>query len=256
VKQLQGDPAQEETVDDDGWLYASEGTKEELGVVDIDDSGASLAAAALTGHSQMASGDGSSWHEEPSGTAGPFSMQPDEDADLSDDQDIPDLEDFSIDDNLVEIDPGQAGSSVQGASTSKLPDAADDPAVEDSNIVRTRTYDLTITYDKFYQTPRMWLFGYNEKGQPLKPSQVFEDVSQDHAKKTVTFESHPHLGVSSASIHPCKHASVMKKIIHHLVENGMEELRVDQYLVLFLKFMSSVLPTIDYDYTMSMEGCC
>lgn len=31
-----------------------------------------------------------------------------------------------------------------------------------SNIVETRTYDLFITYDKYYQTPRLWLAGYNE----------------------------------------------------------------------------------------------
>lgn len=30
------------------------------------------------------------------------------------------------------------------------------------DILRTRTYDLHITYDKFYQTPRLWLYGYNE----------------------------------------------------------------------------------------------
>lgn len=29
-------------------------------------------------------------------------------------------------------------------------------------ILKTRTYDLHITYDKFYQTPRLWLYGYNE----------------------------------------------------------------------------------------------
>jgi len=29
-------------------------------------------------------------------------------------------------------------------------------------ILRTRTYDLHITYDKFYQTPRLWLYGYSE----------------------------------------------------------------------------------------------
>lgn len=32
---------------------------------------------------------------------------------------------------------------------------------EDS-ILPTRTYDLSITYDKHHQTPRMWLFGYDE----------------------------------------------------------------------------------------------
>lgn len=29
-------------------------------------------------------------------------------------------------------------------------------------IVQTRTYDMHITYDKYYQTPRLWLFGYDE----------------------------------------------------------------------------------------------
>jgi len=29
-------------------------------------------------------------------------------------------------------------------------------------ILSTRTYDLNITYDKYYQTPRLWLTGYNE----------------------------------------------------------------------------------------------
>lgn len=32
----------------------------------------------------------------------------------------------------------------------------------EGEIIRTRTYDLYITYDKYYQTPRLWLFGYNE----------------------------------------------------------------------------------------------
>jgi hypothetical protein len=29
-------------------------------------------------------------------------------------------------------------------------------------ILQVRTYDVFITYDKYYQTPRMWLFGYDE----------------------------------------------------------------------------------------------
>lgn len=32
----------------------------------------------------------------------------------------------------------------------------------EDEIIRTRTYDLHITYDKYYQTPRLWLFGYDE----------------------------------------------------------------------------------------------
>jgi hypothetical protein len=37
------------------------------------------------------------------------------------------------------------------------------------NLLRVRTYDCSITYDKYYQTPRMWLLGYDEVG----PSSIF-----------------------------------------------------------------------------------
>jgi len=33
---------------------------------------------------------------------------------------------------------------------------------EEDMIVKTRTYDISITYDKYYQTPKVWLFGYDE----------------------------------------------------------------------------------------------
>lgn len=38
---------------------------------------------------------------------------------------------------------------------------------EEGEIIRTRTYDLHITYDKYYQTPRLWLTGYNEVNNNL-----------------------------------------------------------------------------------------
>lgn len=95
---------------------------------------------------------------------------------------------------------------------------------------------MHITYDKYYQTPRLWVsfiifpmssgylcfcfffalfiiivilliqvVGYDENRQPLTVEQMYEDVSQDHAKKTVTMETHPHLpGPNMASVHPCK----------------------------------------------------
>jgi len=125
--------------------------------------------------------------------------------------------------------------------------------VDNETIEKVRTYDIHITFDLFHQTPKVWLFGYDESQQPLKPAQVFADVSQDHAKKTVTIDTHPHLGIPCAFIHPCKHASVMKKIVHRLLENGKTP-RVDQYLFLFLKFISAVIPTIEYDFTIEIEG--
>ena len=33
-------------------------------------------------------------------------------------------------------------------------------------ILKTRTYDISITYDKYYQTPKVWLFGYDEVHTP------------------------------------------------------------------------------------------
>jgi len=120
---------------------------------------------------------------------------------------------------------------------------------ETGEIVQTRTYDLHITYDKYYQTPRLWLFGYDENRKTLKVDQMYEDVSQDHAKKTVTMESHPNLpGVIAASVHPCRHAEVMKKIIQTVTDGG-KELGVHMYLIIFLKFVQAVIPTVEYDYT-------
>jgi len=119
-------------------------------------------------------------------------------------------------------------------------------------IIKTRTYDLSITYDFYYQTPRLWLFGYNEKGVPLGKEEMFEDIISDYANKTVTLESHPHQGINCISIHPCRHAEVMKKIMDRIKENG-GNVDVRQTMFIFLKFISSVVPTIEYDYTRDME---
>jgi len=116
-------------------------------------------------------------------------------------------------------------------------------------IVSTRTYDLNITYDKYYQTPRLWLFGYDETRKPLTVDEMYEDFSADHANKTITIESHPHLpGPPQASVHPCRHAQVMKKLIDQITEGG-GELGVHMYLIVFLKFVQAIIPTIEYDFT-------
>ena len=121
-----------------------------------------------------------------------------------------------------------------------------------SNILRSRRYDVSITYDKYYQTPRFWLFGYDESGSPLVPEAIFQDVMQDYANKTVTIESHPHISRLHASVHPCQHATAMKRIIDDLAECSLVP-SVDQYLFIFLKFIQSVVPTIEYDYTMDVQ---
>mmetsp|Transcript_9784 Transcript_9784/g.19218 ORF Transcript_9784/g.19218 Transcript_9784/m.19218 type:complete len:345 (+) Transcript_9784:467-1501(+) len=126
---------------------------------------------------------------------------------------------------------------------------------EDDDVIKMRTYDLSITYDKYYQTPRVWLHGYDEQMQPLSGEAVLEDIMQDYANKTVTIEPHPQLagGVRYASIHPCKHADVMKKIVAQLNEGG-KKADPSQYLFIFLKFIQSVIPTINYDNTIEVAA--
>jgi len=159
------------------------------------------------------------------------------------DADVPDMDDeFEDEDDDAVILPTATAIAKQAGSANG--------GVEDEHIVKTRTYDISITYDKYYQTPRVWLNGYDENRLVLKPSKSLEDISADHAQKTVTIDPHPHTGVPSASIHPCKHGNVMKKLIDLADAESGASLTVDSYLFVFLKFIASVIPTVEYDYTL------
>jgi len=160
---------------------------------------------------------------------------------ISDSEEAVDMEDF-VESGMIEED----NATVE-------PVKEDKGAVGGGEIVSTRTYDLNITYDKYYQTPRLWLFGYSENRTPLTVDQMYEDFSADHANKTITMETHPHLpGPPQASVHPCKHASTMKKLLDQIAEGG-GELGVHQYLIVFLKFVQAIIPTIEYDFTQNFS---
>ncbi|KAJ7064395.1 autophagocytosis associated protein, partial [Mycena belliarum] len=202
-------------------------------------------------------------------------------AETPDLDDIPDMEE----DGLEEGEGRGDGRAQSHARAYRSPTA---------NLLQVRTYDVMITYDKYYQTPRIWLIVYDENRTPLTPPQIFQDISADHALKTVTIEAFPHsASLQAASVHPCKHASVMKKVIERMntsvveeqlaqrksaVREGQEEvvwaqgqrhwkddkgkedkgeeeevegMRVDFYLVVFLKFIASIVPTIEVDSTAS-----
>uniref|UniRef100_L7M6A5 Ubiquitin-like-conjugating enzyme ATG3 n=1 Tax=Rhipicephalus pulchellus TaxID=72859 RepID=L7M6A5_RHIPC len=173
----------------------------------------------------------------------------DDDDDDGDDEEAADMDAFvesgllDADDTATVVKKAEATDKTLGAGGEA------EPGSLDGAIVSTRTYDLNITYDNYYRTPRLWLYGYDENRQPLSMEAMYEDISQDHAKKTVTMETHPHLpGPPMASVHPCRHAEVMKKIIQTVTEGG-GELGVHMYLIVFLKFVQAVIPTIEYDYT-------
>lgn len=191
-------------------------------------------------------------------------------------------------DDIPDMDDDDAGGEgvVEADDPAALPPQANEiPASSSDNLLSVRTYDCYITYDKYYQTPRMFLSAYDEHKRPLNPKLIFQDISADYAQKTVTIEPFPGLsGVSMASVHPCKHANVMKRFIERInasiidaqrkaagldpntpaekkskgwiasaakkvsgskkerepsSDDEIEGLRVDQYLIVFLKFMSS-----------------
>ncbi len=164
----------------------------------------------------------------------------------SDDEEAVDMEDFVESGMLEDAATIESPAAAKKSDPSKSAEASKAGGGE---IVPVRTYDLNITYDKYYQTPRLWLFGYDENRKVLSVDEMYEDFSADHANKTITIETHPHLpGPPQASVHPCRHAQVMKKLIDQIMEGG-GELGVHMYLIVFLKFVQAIIPTIEYDFT-------
>jgi len=171
---------------------------------------------------------------------------------------------FTVKDDFIGGGGGAPAAEIPNIAGLNLDDMVeDDPAAapaggyfvaeeQEAEIVRTRTYDLSISYDKYYQTPRLWLFGYDENSVPLVPEQIYQDVMSEYVSRTVTVDTHPHTGLPTTSIHPCKHAQVMKKVVDDWIEQGLQP-RHDLALFVFLKFISGVVPTINYDFTMDIE---
>jgi len=61
-----------------------------------------------------------------------------------------DLDDMSDDDNMF-AQPEQKPEEEKGGANADM-------------IRKVRKYDLSITYDFYTQTPRLWLTGYSEEG--------------------------------------------------------------------------------------------
>ena len=103
-----------------------------------------------------------------------------------DDDDIPDIDDLELEDreddevlqfvttNYAPIEPERGPDTLTLACMQAAlpqPQAAGDSGGA-SDILRTRTYDLMISYDKYYQVPRFWLVGYDESRRMLQPKEV------------------------------------------------------------------------------------
>ncbi|MCJ1429604.1 E2-like enzyme, partial [Sticta canariensis] len=118
----------------------------------------------------------------------------------------------------------ESGEVGEREEEEEIPDMEDDEDDEEA-IIRDpkgkginaplRTYTLYITYTPYYRTPRLYLSGYLSPSEPLPPQLMMEDIVGDYADKTVTLEDFPFFehGVKMASVHPCKHAPVMKVLL-------------------------------------------
>ena len=50
--------------------------------------------------------------------------------------------------------------------------------------------------------------------------QMLQDVSEEHARKTITVDPFPHTSDEAASIHPCKHSETMQRLMAMAEKNG------------------------------------
>jgi ubiquitin-like-conjugating enzyme ATG3 len=163
----------------------------------------------------------------------------------------------------VEDDEYADMSSFVGSTLIVAPSAPVAPVepagapMSQSAVLRVRSYDISVTYDNYYRTPRVYLKGYDEDGVPLTPEQMLQDVMQDYANRTATMELHPHMPEAGPhiSIHPCRHAQAMKRIVDATSSaDGSDMPSVDHYLFIFLKFIASIIPTIEYDFTVAVRA--
>lgn len=148
-------------------------------------------------------------------------------------------------------------------------DFDDSIVFKDENQKNRRIYNLTVIYDKYYSAPRMYLTGYRDHSQPLSKDEMMEDVLSENREKTVTVDIHPYLNIPTMSIHPCRHAETMQRIIERMESRFHEECEelgddiddIDpifvfphtESLFVFLKFIASIIPTIQYDVSNNVD---
>jgi ubiquitin-like-conjugating enzyme ATG3 len=146
------------------------------------------------------------------------------------------------------------------------PDAVPTAAAPQSLL---RRYNVYLVYDAYYCTPRVYVSGYNANNQPLTREEMFQDVFSTNRDKTVTVDAHPVLGHPCMSVHPCRHAETMQRNLQRLEErfnDDQEAAGVDAAhrtpfvfpvflaLFVFLRFITSVIPTIEYDVGIDVEN--
>lgn len=155
--------------------------------------------------------------------------------------------------DYTDLPPTDDLADFMDTTLTAVHDAAASIIIPDIRDDGDRLYDIYIVYDNAYRTPRIFMSGYIAScGIPLHPNAMMEDLMQDYVSKTATLEKHPHIGGGQyVSIHPCRHAQTMKRLVDEMTEVGGPP-SIELYMFIFLKFISSVIPTIEYDLTVSV----
>jgi ubiquitin-like-conjugating enzyme ATG3 len=109
-------------------------------------------------------------------------------------------------------------------------------------------YNVSITYDQYYRTPRIWFEGTDSFGHMLEQDDIYSDFMVEYIKVSLTLEKHPILNLNCISVHPCKHAFAMQKMFaFELEKKDVSEVKIEDYIVHFLKFASCVIPQLEFD---------
>ena len=108
---------------------------------------------------------------------------------------------------------------------------------------------MYIIYDEYYHTPRMYFSATNSDGKPVSNEDITLDIQREYLYKTLSMELFPFLdNVTMPTVHPCRHAAVLKTMSDSMIESGQ---KVESHfaLLIFLKFISSVIPYVEFDNT-------
>ena len=120
--------------------------------------------------------------------------------------------------------------------------------IDYENMNKSHYYNVSITYDQYYRTPRIWFEGIDSCGNMLSQEEIYSDFMVEYIKVSLTLEQHPIMNMNYISVHPCKHAFAMQKMFAFELEKKDEsEVKIEDYLVHFLKFASCVIPQLEFD---------
>ena len=120
--------------------------------------------------------------------------------------------------------------------------------IDYDNLDKSHYYNVSITYDQYYRTPRIWFEGIDSGGMMLSQEEIYSDFMVEYIKVSLTLETHPIMDMNYISVHPCKHAFAMQKMFAFELEKKDEsEVKIEDYLVHFLKFASCVIPQLEFD---------